>query len=63
VIDPRIKYVGTAKLRAMNSDVLRDLQDTVFVIQHKDQPIAVLLSYDLYLMVQAAASTNPDGKL
>lgn len=52
VIDKRVKRVGTSYLRHFNADALRELEDSVFVIQDGDEPIAVLLSYKLFLKIQ-----------
>lgn len=50
-IDPSVKYVGVSKLRTLNASNLQDL-DTTLVIQDNDQPIAVVLSYDLFMQMQ-----------
>jgi hypothetical protein len=52
VLDPDVKYVGVSKLRDLNATKLRDAQDTTYVLQENDQPLAVLLSYDRYLLIQ-----------
>lgn len=54
-IDERVKHVGVSKLRRWNADILRDLGDEIYVLQDGDEPIAVLLSYELYMKIQAAA--------
>ena len=51
-IDKRIRHVGTSHLRHFNADTLRELDDTVFVIQDGDEPVSVLLSYKLFLHIQ-----------
>lgn len=50
-IDPNVQYVGVSKLRTLNATNLHDL-DTTLVIQDNDRPIAVVLSYDLFLQMQ-----------
>jgi hypothetical protein len=57
-IDPRVKYVGVSKLRQLNADALRKLGDTVFVLQDSDGPIAVLLSYKMFMQIQDAAQAG-----
>lgn len=52
VIDPDVKYVGVSKLRELNATKLKDSQGTTYVLQENDQPLAVLLSYDRYLVIQ-----------
>jgi hypothetical protein len=51
-IDERVKHVGITKLRHFNADTLRELDDELFVIQDGDEPVAVLLSYKLYMRIQ-----------
>lgn len=51
-IDPRIKYVGGSKLRQMNATRLRELGDTIYVIQDNGKPLAVIVSYALFLRMQ-----------
>jgi hypothetical protein len=51
-IDPDVKYVGVSKLRELNATKLRDSQETTYVLQENDQPLAVLLSYERYLIIQ-----------
>ncbi len=53
VIDPDVKFVGVSKLRDLNATKLRDIAQTTYVFQDKDQPLAVLLSYDRYLEMQS----------
>ena len=52
VIDPAVRFVGVSKLRDLNATKLRDSADITYVLQDNDQPLAVLLSYDKYLMIQ-----------
>lgn len=51
-IDPDVKYVGVSKLRDLNATKLKDDQGTTYVLQENDQPLAVLLSYERYLIIQ-----------
>jgi hypothetical protein len=51
VIDPAIKHVGVSKLRELNATALRETDDT-FVIQDNNTPLAVLLTYEKFLLMQ-----------
>ena len=51
VIDPTIKHVGVSKLRELNATSLKETDDT-FVIQDNNTPLAVLLTYEKFLMMQ-----------
>jgi len=53
VIDPRVEYVGASKLRTLNYTNLSKLKKTL-VIQdpNNDTPLAVLLNYEQYLIIQ-----------
>ena len=51
VIDPTIKHVGVSKLREMNATALKETEDT-FVIQDNNTPLAVLLTYEKFLIMQ-----------
>ena len=51
-LDPDVKYVGVSKLRDLNATKLKDDQGTTYVLQDNDQPLAVLLSYERYLVIQ-----------
>jgi hypothetical protein len=50
-IDPRVEYVGASKLRTLNTGNLGKLKKTL-VIQDNDTPLAVLLGYEQYLIIQ-----------
>jgi PHD/YefM family antitoxin component YafN of YafNO toxin-antitoxin module len=52
LIDPDVKFVGVSKLRDLNATKLKDSQETTYVLQENDQPLAVLLSYERYLIMQ-----------
>lgn len=51
VIDPTIKHVGVSKLRELNATALKETDDT-FVIQDNNTPLAVLLTYEKFLLMQ-----------
>ena len=50
-IDQNVEHVGTTKLRALNSTKLRNNTKTL-VIQENDTPLAVLLNYEQFLIMQ-----------
>lgn len=50
-IDPTVKHIGVSKLRGLNATKLRDSTDT-FVIQENDTPLAVLVNYEKFLIMQ-----------
>jgi predicted transcriptional regulator len=53
VIDPRVKHIGVSKLRGLSADSLKEKTTTdTFVIQENDTPLAVLLSYEKFLIIQ-----------
>lgn len=51
VIDTTIKHVGVSKLRELNAATLKDTEDT-YVIQDNNTPLAVLLRYEKFLVMQ-----------
>lgn len=51
-LDPGVKYVGVSKLRDLNATKLKDDQNTTYVLQDNDQPLAVLIGYERYLIIQ-----------
>jgi PHD/YefM family antitoxin component YafN of YafNO toxin-antitoxin module len=51
-IDPRVKHVGVSKLRELNATKLAEQTDETLVIQDNDKPLAVLLSYEQFLIMQ-----------
>lgn len=51
-IDPNVKHVGVSKLRTLNATALRHFENAL-VIQDNDTPLAVLLTYDQFLAMQA----------
>ena len=50
-IDPRVEHVGVSRLRTLNATNLGKINKTL-VIQDNDNPLAVLLSYEQYLLIQ-----------
>lgn len=50
-IDQNVEHVGTTRLRELNSAKLRSNTKTL-VIQENDTPLAVLLNYEQYLLMQ-----------
>ena len=51
LIDPSVKYVGISKLRDLNATKLKETKETL-VLQDNDVPLAVLLSYENYMVIQ-----------
>lgn len=53
-VDDRVKAVGVSFLRKLNAHFLaNELGDKAFLIQDSDIPLAVLVSYQTYLKIQA----------
>jgi PHD/YefM family antitoxin component YafN of YafNO toxin-antitoxin module len=50
-IDPKVEHVGVSSLRQLDGRKLRRL-DKTFVIKDHNTPLAVLLSYEQYLVIQ-----------
>jgi hypothetical protein len=50
-IDPNVEHVGVSRLRTLNATNLRHF-DKALVIQDNDRPLAVLLAYDQFLLMQ-----------
>jgi len=50
-IDHNVRHVGVSKLRKLNSDDLRKIEETL-VLQENDTPLAVLVKYEKYLVLQ-----------
>lgn len=55
VIDKRIEFVGTSRLRKLNADALRKFTSNVMVVQDSEEPIAVVMGYGLYMKLQRLA--------
>jgi PHD/YefM family antitoxin component YafN of YafNO toxin-antitoxin module len=52
VIDPTVRHVGVSKLRELNATKLKETKDETLVIQDNDTPVAVLLSYEKFMIMQ-----------
>jgi len=50
-IDRNVQHVGISRLRSLNATQLREITKTL-VIQDNDQPLAVLLKYEEFLIMQ-----------
>jgi hypothetical protein len=50
-IDRNVQHVGISRLRSLNATQLREIDKTL-VIQDNDQPLAVLLRYEEFLIMQ-----------
>jgi len=50
-IDRNVQHVGVSRLRSLNATQLREIDKTL-VIQENDQPLAVLLKYEEFLIMQ-----------
>jgi len=50
-IDPNVEHVGVSRLRKLNATNLRHFHRAL-VIQDNDTPLAVLLTYDQFLLMQ-----------
>ncbi len=55
-LDPKVQFVGVSKLRSLNATNLRALDKTL-VIQDGETPLAVLMSYELFLKMQQQMQT------
>ncbi|HJT71835.1 MAG TPA: hypothetical protein VJ731_16670 [Terriglobales bacterium] len=52
-VNPTIRHVGVSKLRELNASKLRESSEETLVIQDSnDNPLAVLLSYEQFLIIQ-----------
>lgn len=51
-IDRKIEHVGVSGLRKLDRKRLRSVEDKMIVIQDHNEPLAVLLSYEKYLIIQ-----------
>lgn len=50
-IDPNVQHVGVSKLRSLNASKLSTIKSAL-VIQDNDTPLAVLVRYEQYLILQ-----------
>ena len=55
-IDPNVEHVGVSKLRSLNASNLREIKKTM-VIQDNDTPLAVVLKYEEFLVIQKRLET------
>jgi hypothetical protein len=51
-IDPNIEHLGVSQLRQMDGKSIRSKNGKALLIQDHNEPIAVLLSYEQYLVLQ-----------
>ena len=53
-IDPRVDHVGVSRLRSLDAKALKENTENnrALVIREHDEPLAVLLSYEQYLIIQ-----------
>lgn len=52
-VNPTVRHVGVSKLRELNASKLRESSEETLVIQDSnDTPLAVLLSYEQFLIIQ-----------
>jgi PHD/YefM family antitoxin component YafN of YafNO toxin-antitoxin module len=51
-IDPNVEHVGVSRLRQLDAKELRKIDKKALVIREHDSPLAVLLSYEQYLIIQ-----------
>jgi hypothetical protein len=51
-IDPNVEHAGTSKFRKLTTQSLRKMSKAV-VIQDNDTPLAVLLKYEQYILIQS----------
>ena len=57
-IDRSVEHVGISRLRKLNSDDLKTMEKTL-VLQENDQPLAVLLTYEKFLVLQDLEGLAP----
>jgi len=50
-IDPHVQHVGVSKLRSLSASKLSNIKSAL-VIQDNDTPLAVLVKYEEYLILQ-----------
>jgi PHD/YefM family antitoxin component YafN of YafNO toxin-antitoxin module len=51
-VNPSVKHVGVSKLRELNETKLKENDETLIIQGSNDAPIAVLLSYEQFLIIQ-----------
>ena len=54
IIDDRVEHVGVSRLRKFDGKTLKQdmAANKAFVIKERNQPLAVLLGYEQYLIIQ-----------
>lgn len=54
-IDQRVHHVGVSKMRHMDAGWMRSMAaDEVYVLREGNEPLAVLMTYDLFVQMSAA---------
>lgn len=61
-IDERVIAVRTSNLRQWNARFLRKVDDKLFLIHHKNEPVAVLLSYQQYMRMMREMKESPSAE-
>lgn len=61
-INPAVRYLGTAKLRMMNSRVLKALSAPIVFKEPDGTELAVLIPWRQFLELQQAASASKETK-
>ncbi|SRR5581483_92119 len=52
-VNPNVRHVGVSKLRELNATKLKEQTDETLIIQDSNNdPLAVLLSYEQFLIIQ-----------
>lgn len=51
-IDERVRRVGVSALRSMNGTALKEIGEIVYVIQVDEKPVAVICSYEAFMVLQ-----------
>lgn len=62
LIDPRIHHVGVSKLRSFSATKLRSLSDELYVIRDGQEPLYVLLSWELFQSMATAIRSGASGE-
>jgi len=51
-VNPSVRHVGVSKLRELNATKLKENDETLIIQDSDDTPLAVLLSYEQFLIIQ-----------
>lgn len=51
-VNPSVRHVGVSKLRELNETKLKENAETLIIQGSNDAPLAVLLSYEKFLIIQ-----------